>query len=396
MARQQCLLAVVSLLVALTLVACGSGTAPASPARPAANPPAGSASAPAPGSGAASAPAAPAQSDALQALVEGARREGQLTFVWGEGTMGGNEGVRKLAAGYNKHYGLNVDVRFTPGDSMPQMVGRVSQEVRAGRPTSTDLIVAYASSMLVAAQANALEPVDWASWAPNVSDPQIITGGGIAVGFQSSLAGISYNTTRLRGDLVPRTMQDLLKPEYKGRVASTPYAAYFDLLSTDELWGRERTFDYVARLADQAAGLIRCNEAERLISGEFDLLAIDCSQSDTFKAKAQGAPLDYVIPTDAPLLLYLYIGVPKTAPHPNAAKLWVNYLLTREAQDILHESNFQDLHVLPGSKTRNDLAALEQANVKPTLITLEFLQRLDEQDFLARRARIQEILTRGQ
>jgi iron(III) transport system substrate-binding protein len=250
--------------------------------------------------------------------------------------------------------------------------------------------------MLVAAQANALEPVDWASWAPNVQDPQLTTGGGIGVAFQSSLAGISYNTSRIRGDLVPRTLQDLLKPEYKGRVASTPYAAYFDLLSTDELWGRERTFDYVTRLADQAAGLIRCNETERLVSGEFDLLAIDCSQSDTFKAKAQGAPLDYVIPTDAPLLLYLYIGVPKTAPHPNAAKLWVNYLLSREAQDVLYESNFQDLHLLPGSKTRGELAAVEQANVKPTLITLGFLQRLDEQDFLARRARIQELLTRGQ
>src|SRR5262249_15928414 len=119
------------------------------------------------------------------------------------------------------------------------------------------------------------------------------------------------------------------------------------------------------------------------------------SQSDTFKAKAQGAPLEYVVPTDAPLLLYLYIGVPKTAPHPNAAKLWVNYLLSREAQDVLFESNFQDLHVLPGSKTRNDLADLDRANVKPTLITLEFLQRQDEQHFPARRARIQEILPRG-
>lgn len=147
----------------------------------------------------------------------------------------------------------------------------------------------------------------------------------------------------------------MLKPEYKGRVASTPYAAYFDLLSTDELWGRDRTFDYVTRLSEQAAGLIRCNESERLISGEFDLLAIDCSQSDTFKAKAQGAPLDYVVPTDAPLLLYLYVGVPKTAPHPNAAKLWVNYLLSREAQDVLYESNFQDLH--HRSRSRSPLTA---------------------------------------
>ncbi|HLH22171.1 MAG TPA: ABC transporter substrate-binding protein [Chloroflexota bacterium] len=371
-------------LAVLVVAACASGPA-ASPAPPAASAPA-----------VASAATAPAQSDALQAMVEAARKEGQLSLVWGEGTMGGNEGVRRLAEGYNKYYGLNVNVQFTPGASMPQMVARVGQEVQAGRPTATDLVVAYASSMLVAAQANALEPVAWASWAPNVQDPQLVTGGGIAVAFQSSLAGITYNTSRLRGDLVPHTLQDLLKPEYKGRLASTSYAAYFDLLSTDELWGAQRTFDYVTRLSDQVAGLIRCNETERLISGEFDALALDCSQSDTYKAKAQGAPLDYVVPTDAPLLLYLYVGVPKTAPHPNAAKLWVNYLLTREAQDVLYATNFQDLHLLPGSKTKNDLADVERANVKPTLITLEFLQRLDEQDFLARRARIQDLLTRGQ
>lgn len=371
-----------STLVALTFGACTSAPA-AAPTRPAASAPAASSAAP-----------APAQRDALQTIVEAARKEGQLVLVWGEGTMGGSEGVRRLAEGYNKHYGLNVNVQFTPGASMPQMVARIGQEVQAGRQTSTDLVVAYASSMLVAVQAGALESVDWASWAPNIQEPQLVAPAGVGVAFQTSLAGITYNTSRIRGELVPRTLQDLLRPELKGRVASTPYAAYFDLLSTDELWGRERTYDYVTRLSEQAAGLIRCNETERLISGEFEVLAIDCSQSDTFQAKARGAPLDYVVPTDAALLLYLYVGVPKTAPHPNAAKLWVNYLLSREAQDLLYQNNYQDMHLLPGSKTRNDIADVERANVKPTTITLEFLQRLDEQDFLARRTHIQELLTR--
>src|SRR5205823_9829259 len=141
-----------------------------------------------------------------------------------------------------QYYGLNVDVQFTPGLSMPQMVARTAQEVQAGRHSSTDLVVSYASSLLVAIQAGALEAVDWASWAPNLRDPQLVAPGGIAVAYATSLAGISYNTTRLRGEMVPHTLQDLLRPEYKGRIASTPYAAYFDLLSTEELWGKERTF----------------------------------------------------------------------------------------------------------------------------------------------------------
>src|SRR5207237_4997434 len=135
----------------VTRVAAGCAAGPAtSPAPPAAS--------------ATGAPAPPAQGDALQVMVEAARKEGQLTLIWGGGTMGGSEGVRRLAEGYNKHYGLNVDVQFAPGPSMPQMVGRVAQEVQAGRPTSTDLVVSYATSLLVAIQAGALEPVDWASW----------------------------------------------------------------------------------------------------------------------------------------------------------------------------------------------------------------------------------------
>src|SRR5215211_5129720 len=69
-------------------------------------PAAGSAPAGAGGASTAARPAAPqastAPSDpALQALVDGARQEGQLTLVWGEGTLGGADGVRRLAEGFN-------------------------------------------------------------------------------------------------------------------------------------------------------------------------------------------------------------------------------------------------------------------------------------------------------
>src|SRR6266849_2987972 len=152
MTRPRFLVLATGALVGSSLLACGSGASPER-SQPAAAP----AVAPPPG-------------DPLAAMVDAARKEGQLTLIWGEGTMGGNEGVRRLAEGFNKHYGLNLSVQFTPGPSMPQMVARVAQEVQAGRPASTDLVVSYASSLIVAIQAGALETVDWASWAPNIRD----------------------------------------------------------------------------------------------------------------------------------------------------------------------------------------------------------------------------------
>jgi ABC-type Fe3+ transport system substrate-binding protein len=222
--------------------------------------------------------------------------------------------------------------------------------------------------------------VDWASWAPNVQHPRSSASGGRAVTFQTSPQGVTYNTNRVRPDEVPQTLQDLLKPQYKGRIASTPYASGFDRLPVPELWGEEKTLAFVTRFADQIGGLIRCNETQRLINGEFDLLALDCSPSNAREAKASGAPIDFAMVADAPLVQLLYMAVPRNAAHPNAAKLWINYMLSREAQDIMYGSRFVDSHLLAGSKTADELARLQAAGANIVEIDLGFYESHDAQE----------------
>jgi len=357
----------------LALMACGpTASAPAAP-QPAAPPARGE-------------PARPPENAQLQALpalpalIEGARREGQLSFVWGDGTIGGTDGIRRFAAGFNQLYGLNLDVKYTPGPSMPAMSAKSLEEYQAGRTASTDIMLGFANNIVPIAAHDGLEAVDWASWAPNVQDPRQVAAGGTAVAIASSTPGIAYNASRISGSLVPRTLEDLLKPEYKGRIASTPYAASFDQLAVAEAWGEQRTTQYVTRLADQIAGLIRCNEMERLVSGEFDVLAIVCTQGNPLEAKARGAPLAFVIPADAPLMKPLYMAVPKNAAHPNAAKLWINYLLGREAQDLLYELDYQDSHLVPGSKTGPEIERLQASGVKLIQADVDFYYRNDERE----------------
>jgi iron(III) transport system substrate-binding protein len=127
-------------------------------------------------------------------------------------------------------------------------------------------------------------------------------------------------------------------------------------------------------------------------SGEFDVLAIDCTQSNPLAAIAKGAPIGFVIPSDAPMLLLSYASVPKHAAHPNAAKLWINYLLGREAQDILYEHEPMDSHLVAGSKTAQDIEKFRQAGVQFPIVNVEFVQRQDETEYHRRRARALEIL----
>src|SRR5262249_33557245 len=97
----------------------------------------------APAQPAAAAPAgATAPSGTLQTLTEGARHEGQLDLIWGESSIGGTAGVRRLADGFNRAYGLNVNVQFTLGPSMPEMAIKLLQEYNANRRASTDLFLA--------------------------------------------------------------------------------------------------------------------------------------------------------------------------------------------------------------------------------------------------------------
>jgi ABC-type Fe3+ transport system substrate-binding protein len=341
---------------------------------------------------AASASAGQVQAGPLGDLIAGARREGQLNLVWGAGTMGGADGIRRLRDGFNKAYGLNLEVNFTPGPSMPEMATKTLQEFQAGRPATSDVVAGYSVHMHTLMKGGAAELVDWTSWAPNIRSAEQVAPDGAAVAFETSFPVITYNSQRVSGDLVPRTLQDLLKPQYKGRVASTPYAANFDYLATDDVWGPQRTFDFLTQFVPQIAGLIRCNETERLASGEFDLLALDCSQSNALSARAEGQPISFVVPSDVALIIPLYVAVPKNARHPNAAKLWINYLLGREGQDVLYELDHTDSHLVPGSKTAKELEASLSAGARFTVADVGFVQRQDEQEYSRRRARAQEIL----
>jgi len=332
----------------------------------------------------------------LQALIDGARKEGQLNLIWGEGTEGGTPGIQELATGFDKAYGLPTKVQFTPGDSMPNMGAKLIQEYQTKRPATSDLYVGYAVHMAAAAQADALESVAWATWAPNIKDPAMIAGNGLAVGFETSTPGITYNSQKITGSAIPKTMDDLLKPEYKGKIASTPYAANFDLLSMDALWGEQRTVDYLNKFTTQVAGLIRCDETSRVESGEFQLLASDCSQANTYREKAKGGPVNFVIPSDAPLLLPLYLAVPKNAAHPDTAKLWINYLMSREGQDILYKFDQEDSQLVPGSNTAKQLQGLQTAGVKFNVVDLSVMQSQDTKEQNRRRAEVQKILTAKQ
>lgn len=398
MGRAACLMAAGAL--AATVACAGPSTTASPTSAPAAAAPSSLPLAASPAAAPSSAPAASSSNltgsmveDTLQGLIDGARQEGELDLSWAPNTVGGGPGAQQIVDGMNQTYGLNLKLQFTPGPSMPDMAANVGQAYQANQKAASDVVIGLEVHMLTLLNDDALIPEDWQAWSPTINDPRLVGPNGVAVPIATLIPGITYNTNELQGADVPRSMQDLLKPEYKGKLALPPYADNFERMASPDFWGPDKTLDYVKKLSDQATGLLRCGDLSRLTDGEFALFAPDCSLGTGLQAATvQGAPVAEVIPSDFVAISSWWMGVPKNSAHPNAAKLWVSYMLSRTAQDVVWNANYNDLYLLPGSHEADQLNQVVQAGAHPVTIDIAWVVANQNSELQSVGKQIQDIL----
>jgi iron(III) transport system substrate-binding protein len=295
----------------------------------------------------------------VQRLLAAAQAAGETEFglVWAESTFGGREGARRFEALFNKMYGTNVRINFTPGPSMPDMAARVSQEVASGQKTSTDVTIATESVLAPLLFRDVLEEYDYGALIPRLP-PDLVAPRRMAVEVAGLFPGITYNTDLVPEAEAPRRLEDVLNPKWKGKIASTANATYFEYVAARPEWGAERMKAFVTRLSQQVGGLIRIGETPRIISGEFLMLVLQSGSHQLGRPGMEGAPVKLVIPADGAVAAFWYLGVPRTAAHPNLAKLFLNMLMSEEGQAVLYEVNGADHYALPGSRSVAQLESL--------------------------------------
>ena len=143
----------------------------------------------------------------------------------------------------------------------------------------------------------------------------------------------AYNTTRVKRDELPKRYEDLLHPRWKGRMV-------FD--ENEDRWfanmlylmGEKKGMELMRGLAKQEIAIRggRSLVTQLLGAGEYDLQIV-AYWYRPYLMKKQGAPVDWL--SLAPALVALHpISIVNRAPHPNAAKLFIDFVLSEEGQKI--------------------------------------------------------------
>lgn len=145
----------------------------------------------------------------------------------------------------------------------------------------------------------------------------------------------AYNTRLAAKKELPKSYEDLLAPKWKGKKIGVNIGDFEWYQGMLDLLGEEKGMQFIKRLADQDP-MVRQGRtliANLLVAGEYPL-ALGAVHR-VLELQKEGAPVD-IIPFPTPTFAAMrWIGIYSNAPHPNAAKLFVDFSLSKEGQSIV-------------------------------------------------------------
>ena len=327
--------------------------------------------------------------DALKKLVGDAGKEGKLILGWSNNSLAGIQGAQRAQAAMNKMFGTNIRIDFLPGPDMARVANQLTTEYSAGQKAHVDVMLGAATQLAPMIRMDVLRAIDWRAFMPERIGADMVEMDGRMIRLVTGLSGATYNSAL--APMKPERLDDFLRPEWKGRIASTPYAAGFDVLVASDIWGEARTFDFVRKLSRQVSGLIRCGDAERVATGEYLAIVMDCTGQDALVWQEKGAPIDQMLPLDAAQKRYYYFAIPKHAQNPAAATLYALFMMTAEGQKLAFETWKTDLHLFPESKMAKITGDMEMRGVQFREITMKWW--MDHPEIDQKRGELIKIIT---
>ena len=311
---------------------------------------------------------------ALAKVIDAAKKEGKLVLRNAPTVMGGPDGARIAEAGIQAAFGIDIPIEWSPAAAFGPLGAQLLQEFQAGAPATTDVYYATPPQIVPLLDKGLFQPVDWIALQPQRVTPDMVEADKHALRVATALPGILYNAKNAAWVKDIHTSTDLLKPDYKNKYVTTPFLGGFDVLLASDVWGVDKTRDFVEKFAQQIAGLLPCGGQDRIAAGEFQALVLDCAGTwqNTLKFRGQGV-IDNQIVDDMAQRRYAYLTILKNAPHPNAGILFTLYMVSHAGQENVMWDYFgQDVDTLPDSHMHQAVAALNARGIKTIDVTMDW------------------------
>ena len=187
-----------------------------------------------------------------------------------------------------------------------------------------------------------------AKWLPDRAKelpPEYVDAEGYWVATNLYMLTPAYNTSMVEPGTEPKTYQDLLDPKWKGMMAwcatsSTSGAPGLVGLVLKTM-GEEKGMEYLHALAKQDIANLSVSARQvldRTIAGEYPI-ALQIFNHHAVLSAAEGAPSDWI--PMSPVMANLSVtGLTAAAPHPNAGKLLLDFLISEEGQKIFQQAGY--------------------------------------------------------
>src|SRR4030095_12234857 len=277
-------------------------------------------------------------------LIAAAKKEGVIELLAPSTT--GDKGAQALGSAFNKKYGLNIKINYTPSNNMTGDVAKVVMGAASRATPEWDLMLVTDAPHAPVWSRKLHQPFDYAKLGIS---PELVQYDQGVVSLANQFVLPAYNKSILPAQDVPKRWEDLLDPKWKGGKLGVSTATHHLSRLAVGPWGESKTTEFVSAIAKQEPILgTLANLYNRLQLGEILLIA---TLTDSFisQAKKDGSPIVFAEGLEPVISPTYNAGVPKGARHPNVGHLFAVFLTNLEAQELWEKFNGQTSALIPGT-----------------------------------------------
>ena len=262
------------------------------------------------------------------ALIQAAKKEGKV--VWYT-SLAIPSSTAIAHAFRTKYAGVDVEVHRTGSQRVLQ---RVMQEAGAGIKNADVIHTSDAGHFVLFKDKGML--MKYIPKGAEIFPAGFKDKDGFYFGMRATLSVIAYNPKSVAEKDAPKTWKDLLNPKWKGKMVSA-HPGYSGIIMTHvlalvNLYG----WEYFRELAKNGLHMVQsANDPAGVVASGERPVGANGAEYFYYKTQKQGNPIKIIYPNEGIPLVVSPVAIAKDAPHPNAAKLFSEYIFAKESQQLL-------------------------------------------------------------